>query len=141
MLSDGIIGEVAVRTPTPKELFSYGEVLRSELDEFLDDETMSHRITIVSDRGSGMVQIELVRAGSGGVHSYPAEAASARAFEKMREQMARPPGQWLYFERNLFLYRGEHTFIFKPMQLIWWTHSQALLDADEFISTAVAPLR
>ncbi len=42
--------------------------------------------------------------------------------------------QWLYFDRNLFLYRNEAAFVLKPMQRLWWTRSQALADADELIA-------
>jgi hypothetical protein len=42
--------------------------------------------------------------------------------------------QWVYFDRNLRIYEGTRTFIFKPMQRFHWTVSQAMVDAREIIS-------
>jgi hypothetical protein len=61
-----------------------------------------------------------------------------RDLERLRERGG-GSGQWLYFDRNLFVYDEELTSIFKPQQRLWWTRSQALNDADEIIAAALAP--
>jgi len=43
----------------------------------------------------------------------------------------------LYFDRNLFVSRGNSVYIFKPMQRSAWTETQALLDADELIANTL----
>lgn len=42
--------------------------------------------------------------------------------------------QWLYFQRNLRIYQGRKTYVFKPMQRFHWTRSQAYEDASEIIA-------
>ena len=46
--------------------------------------------------------------------------------------------QWLYFERNLRVYEGRKTYLFKPMQRFHWTESQALTDASEIIAETLS---
>jgi hypothetical protein len=40
----------------------------------------------------------------------------------------------VYFDRNLRVYEGTKTFVFKPMQRFHWTESQALMDARQIIA-------
>ncbi len=57
---------------------------------------------------------------------------------KIRQRMTRERSQWLYFDRNLFLFEGPRTFVLKPMQRLWGTESQALVDADHLVAAALA---
>ncbi len=44
----------------------------------------------------------------------------------------------VYFNRNLRIYEGTQTFIFKPWQRFHWTESQALFDAREVIAETLS---
>jgi methylase of polypeptide subunit release factors len=140
-LIDGQVGEPAVRQPSEQDLFCYGTILRRELDEFLDAEgRRQHDIAIVSAPGSGMVQIGMPRPNR--AISEPIQVRRAAGdvdaiIMRLQEQLSRHR-QWLYFDRNLFLYDGDDAFVLKPMQMLWWTRTQALLDADEIIAAMVS---
>lgn len=141
-LNKGKIAGEAIRSPSRQELEQFGDALRICLNGFLDEELkLSHRVTIVHDGRSGMVQIDLVEnePSEKALHVLRADVPTAYQFQQTRARLEQEQGQWLYFDRNLFLYRGEQTFILKPMQRLWWTCSQGLLDADEIIAASLAP--
>jgi len=69
---------------------------------------------------------------------FSASEPVAKEFAKIRQRMQRERGQWLYFDRNLFLFDEPGTYILKPLQRLWWTESQALADADHLVAEAIA---
>ena len=46
----------------------------------------------------------------------------------------------MYFERNLRMYEETRTYLFKPMQRLHWTESQALADASGIIADTLQPI-
>jgi hypothetical protein len=140
-LIDGKVTKDALRPPTTEEVGRYAAVLQRELDDFLtEDEGLKHRCTVIHDNISGMVQVELVESRSGRLKSavHRASAAAASELEKSRKELRRESGQWLYFDRNLRIYKGDRTFVLKPFQRVHWLRSQALMDADEIIAETFA---
>ncbi len=139
-LTDGRVGDVAVRPPVQSDLACYAETLKHELDAFLDPELeLAHRVNIVHAAASGVVQIELdKRARVDGVRIAVADDPIAWQMRTVEREVDQTHCQWLYFDRNLFLYKGDAAFVLKPMQRLWWTRSQALADADELISETLA---
>ncbi|MGO8902992.1 MAG: class I SAM-dependent DNA methyltransferase [Isosphaeraceae bacterium] len=140
-LIDGKVSKDALRGPTKSEIEAYAAVLQGELDDFLGEVNgLRHLCTVVHDQVSGMVQIELVEATSTKLKPtvFPANALTAQEFAKAREELRREYGQWLYFDRNLRVYRGNRTFVLKPFQRLHWLCSQALIDADEIIAETIA---
>jgi hypothetical protein len=67
-----------------------------------------------------------------------ADDAVAEQLLKVEGALGQVHGQWLYFDRNLFLYRNDAAYVLKPMQRLWWTRSQALADADELIAETLS---
>jgi hypothetical protein len=139
-LIDGKLTKDALRYPTPGEVGEYAAVLQYELDDFLgEDEGLRHHCSVVHDNISGMVHIELVESSAKRkpiVHL--ASEATAAELEKTREELRREYGQWLYFDRNLRIYKGNRTLVLKPFQRVHWLRSQALMDADEIIAETLA---
>jgi aromatic ring-cleaving dioxygenase len=143
-LSDGNVAKVAIESPTttnsndtPSELEQYAEVLRRELDAFIDVNTgLCHEVRVIHDHRSAMVQVDLRsrRQVKRAVEVLRANEAVARKLADVRERMTREKPQWVHFDRNLFLYEGSKVFILKPMQRVHWLRSQALMDADEIIA-------
>lgn len=138
-LTDGNVGEEAVRRPEGGELAAYGEALRRSLDDFIEAER--HHVVIVYDGQSGMVEVTLA---SNGQQARPAQVYNAdetvgSELAALRRRVLDEAGQWIYFDRNLHLYRDDRVYLLKPMQRVGWTRSQALLDADEIIAAALAP--
>lgn len=140
-LVDGKVTKEAIRPPTSAELEEYAAVLQRELDGFLtDDEGLSHRCSIYHDSTSAMVMIELLKSKSASWKPsiHQAGEGTAKELKKAREALRRDYGQWLYFDRNLRVYKGNRTYILKPLQRVHWLRSQALIDADEIIADTLA---
>lgn len=138
-LNDGRIGQPAVRPPTPAELKAYARRLKSNLDAFIENELDKwHHIGIVFDvsSGSGMIQIDLIAHKSAAREPVvlPADSPTAKQLVKTRQRLRKRQSQWVYFDRNLRIYEGTKTFVFKPLQRFHWTESQAMLDASEIIA-------
>lgn len=139
-LVDGQIGEAAARVPTEPELREYALALRGVLDEYLDrGERFRHAVTVVHEARAGMIEIAFKDSPT--PHEplvESADTAVGRAMRAVREEIDARRRQWLYFDRNLTIYLNERVYVCKPMQRVWWTRSQALVDADRIIADLVA---
>ncbi len=137
-LIQGKVSEQATRPPTTAELQAYAEVFQGELDSFVaSDPELHHEIVVVHDSQSAMIQIHMTRdprSGNDRTHVCTADGATAREFTAIRGKLRKQHSQWVYFDRNLRIYSGRKTYLFKPMQMLQWTRSQALLDAGEIIA-------
>ena len=136
-LNDGKTGKPAVRPPKTPELRSYAKRLKTELDDFIDGELPKrHQVGVVYDGLSGMIQVDLIRDAKAArtVNVAKADDPTARQLETTRRRLRDERSQWVYFDRNLRIYEGTRTFIFKPMQRFHWTESQAMIDAREIIA-------
>jgi N-6 DNA methylase len=136
-LMDGKTGTPAVRLPNAAELRSYATRLKSELDAFIGSALPKrHQVGVVYDDLSGMIQVDLVKDAKSArkVHVAKADAPTSRELEKTRQRLREERAQWVYFDRNLRIYEGTRTYIFKPMQRFHWTESQAMIDACEIIA-------
>lgn len=140
-LADGLVPPDVVRAPGKTELDAYARRLERTLDDAIDrSESRRHQAMVVVSGATGMVRIELAARRSRGSRGRVLDASAplAEAFGEVRQRMQRERGQWLYFDRNLFLFDGPRTFILKPLQRLWWTESQALADADHLVAEALA---
>lgn len=139
-LDDGKLGRPAVEPPTPAHLKRYAKRLKAELDGFVGDELPKrYDVDIVFDGHTGMIQLTLVKADQPNeIEVYAADDDTAAELEKTRQRLRRKHAQWVYFDRNLQLFDGRHTVLFKPMQRFHWTESQAMFDAAEVISRTLA---
>ncbi len=126
-----------MRPPKVVELRAYAERLKSELDDFLDGESAKrHQVAVIHDSLSGMVQVDLIKdsAAARKVQVTKADNATAVELERTRQRLRVQRSQWVYFDRNLRIYEGTKTFVFKPMQRFHWTESQAMVDARQIIA-------
>nr|VFJ62228.1 MAG: N-6 DNA Methylase [Candidatus Kentron sp. DK] len=124
-----------IEPPEETKLQQYGTILKSQLDAFLDSPDEQYRIAIHHDGHSGMMDVSLTReALAQYVTVHRVDKATADEFNALRHRLLRRHSQWFYFERNLTVFDGDHTYLFKPMQRLHWLRSQALLDADNLIA-------
>lgn len=142
-LDDGKMGDAAMRAPATKELRAYAKTLKDELDDFAGDEAgRSHRITVVSDGRSAMIEIDFTKdlEAARKPSVLDAAEAEAKAFNKTRNLLLSEESawQWAYFNRNLRIYRGRKTYVFKPLNRFHWTPSAALTDASQIIAETLA---
>jgi hypothetical protein len=139
-LIDGKVADAASGYPSVEQLTDYARTLRDSLDMYLDrGEQFRHAVTIVFESRAGVVQVDFQPAAQ--PHTPIVETAATavgRAICAMRERIERQRGQWLYFDRNLVIYINGKVFLFKPMQRVHWTRSQALADADQIVADLVA---
>ncbi|MCX7418173.1 MAG: N-6 DNA methylase [Planctomycetia bacterium] len=138
-LNDGKIGKPAVRPPKTDELKAYAKRLKKDLDAFVDRELEKwHQVGIVYDKASaaGMIQVDLIadKAAAREPVVVAADSPTAKQLEKARQRLRKQHSQWVYFDRNLRIYEGTKTFVFKPLQRFHWTESQAMQDASEIIA-------
>jgi hypothetical protein len=139
-LDEGKLGTNAVKPPTVSDLKRYAHRLKSELDSFIEGEIPGqHEVNVVYEPTSAMLEVELNRNGhQGEVQVVPAENDAATELNKIRKRLRKRSNQWVYFDRNLRVYEGTHTFVFKPMQRFHWTESQAVADASDIIAETIA---
>ena len=135
-LTDGNVGDEALRMPRSEELAAYAETLRNSLDGFIGTE--NHHVIIVHDRQSGMIEVKLESDQRGqSIQIQNADNVVGTELAAIRRILLEEAGQWIYFARNLHIYRDDRAYLLKPMQLAGWTRSQALMDADEILATAL----
>jgi hypothetical protein len=93
-------------------------------------------VAVVYNEHSGMVQIDLVtdRTSARDITVAAADQLTARQLQRTAKRLRQRKSQWVYFDRNLRIYEGTKTFLFKPMQRFHWTESQAMHDAIEVIA-------
>ena len=105
------------QAPTEKERSAYAHFLKSSLD--------THR------SGAGpRCSVELsLGPGYGVVRVWPSRQRDAQRVFPAVDLSGHP--QWLYFDRNLLISRGDTHWLLKPLQRFWWTRSRALADYDQ----------
>jgi hypothetical protein len=136
-LNDGKRGKEAMREPTKPEMRAYTRRLKQELDDFIgEDSDRLHRVTAVHDKSSAMVEIDFTRdhAAARETKVLDANAEAAEKLGRVQKQLRTEHAQWVYFNRNLRVYRGHQTYIFKPLQRFHWTESAAMMDASQIIA-------
>lgn len=138
-LNDGKRGDAAMRSPSPAELKAYAKALKDELDEFAGDFAgRSHKVTVVANPTTAMIEVDFTTDHEAArkplIHA--ATDTEAKALNQTRKRLLNDEGalQWSYFDRNLRIYRGRKTYLFKPLHRFHWTLSAALTDASQIIA-------
>lgn len=140
-LNDGKLGKPAVRPPEREEIREYARLLKQELDSFVGSTLdRKHKVEVVYDELSGMIEVDLTNGAKNArkITVAEADAPTTSALAETRLRLLVERSQWVYFNRNLRVYEGSRTFVFKPMQRFHWTESQALLDAREIIAETLS---
>ena len=140
-LNDGRLGTEAVHAPTKPEMRKYATSLQKELDDFIEGELPGgHDVQIVYDSDSGMICVTLVQNAKtrGLISVLKANTPEAKTLDKYRKQIRQQKSQWVYFNRNLRIYNDNQICIFKPMQQLHWTATQARIDAMDILSESIS---
>jgi hypothetical protein len=132
----GKISPDLMQPPSEKEMHAYIEVLRDQLNSFLDNEDNElHIINVLYHNTTGMLEITIDEVSTADtLQIRRANKALAQEFTKLRSRLLKQHSQWLYFERNLTIFDNERTYLFKPMERLHWLPSQALTDASDLIA-------
>jgi hypothetical protein len=140
-LNDGGLGEEAVHPPTKNEMNKYATSLQKELDDFIEGELPGrHDVQIVYDGDSGMICVTLVEntTKKGLLSVLRANTPETETLDKYRKQILQKKSQWVYFNRNLRIYNDNQICIFKPMQRLHWTVTQARIDSMDILSESIS---
>jgi hypothetical protein len=116
-------------------------MLTDELDAFVEDQpALKHSTTVLHNGKSGIVRIKLHRSSPPRerVRVEKADSAVAKEFASVRSRVREEHSQWFYFDRNLRLFEGSNTYLFKPLERLHWTESQAILDAGAVIAETLS---
>jgi hypothetical protein len=136
-LIKGKVSEDAVTAPSTQVMQSYLSALQQDLDGFVADQRgMRHSVVALHDERSAMICVELRKGRKNPVppRVIRADASEVCALERTRHNLQARHSQWVYFDRSLRIYEGTRTYLFKPMQRMLWTKTQAFADADEIIA-------
>jgi hypothetical protein len=144
-LNDGKRGKAAMREPKPKELTAYAKALKDELDDFAGEFAgRSHKVTVVTDEESGSAMLEIDFTTDHEAARKPvvmdATDAEAKSLRRAKTKLLDDEGawQWTYFNRNLRIFKGRKTYVFKPLHYFHWTQSAALTDASQIIAETLS---
>lgn len=138
-LLHGKVTAKSLRLVTDGELLSYLAIVQRELNSFIGAGGNTHVVTAFRSDPVCVVHIELAKkkhAPQPCISSVTTELAAG--LKKVRETFRREHSQWLYFNRNLRIYDGPHTYLFKPGHRLHWTETQGMLDADDIIAETLA---
>jgi len=139
-LVDGRVDGPATDRPSTTDISLYVRALKRELDAFLDvDLHVEHEIVAAPHKTSGIVGVSLAELGKGEATVATTDLELSSTLDSIQGHIDEIRGQWLYFDRNLVVHRPDEMLILKPMQRMWWTRSQAILDADQLIAESLAP--
>ena len=138
LLVKGKVKKDALKPPSVEEMDDYLETLRDQLDEFMADDSApaSNHLTALCDGQTAMIEIILREGKPVKPVVLKAGAAAAAEMEKARAKKLKMHRQWIYFDRNLILQSQGRLYHFKPLQRIYWTRRQAILDAGELLAEA-----
>lgn len=139
-LNDGKVGGSAVSAPKVSQLRTYAKRLKSELDAYIGSRLRKrHAVEVLYDAHSGMVEIDFCKKdATDPVTVRAADDKTASVLLATRTRLRKERSQWVYFDRNLRLFVGTRTYLFKPMQRFHWTESQAMFDASKIIAETIA---
>jgi hypothetical protein len=140
-LIQGKVSDEAHRSPSPDEMRRYATLLTDELDAFVEDQgSVRHSTTVVHNGQSAIVRVKVHVSSPprDRVRIEKADPATGEDFKSIRSRVRKEHSQWVYFERNLRLYEARNTYIFKPLERLHWTDSQAILDAGSIIAETLS---
>jgi hypothetical protein len=123
--------------PDEPEMNVYAVRLRTELDSFLGEKA-HHQIKVLHSTKGISVSVTLTRQREViPPEVKAAEGRDAAILEKLLEAAETQFSQWVYVKRSVRIFDGNTIHLIKPPRRIEWTETQALLDADDFISETI----
>ncbi len=126
-----------MKVPDDNDINTYMLTLQEELDNFLgSDVDARHRISALRSDDTVMIELELI-SGTTETQKMDIFAANERAgvaLSSILQGFRQKRSQWVYFDRDVRMYRGTNSYLVKPMHRFHWTSSQAYADAQLLIA-------
>jgi hypothetical protein len=129
----------AQQYPGQKALLDYAQQLTNDLDGFIDSGKTRHRVTV--ERSSDLIccTVEFVRSD----HAFTpvikeVSAQDGQIFSRLQQALKNEFSQWVYVQRGLKMFAPSSVSLYKMPELINWTRTQAMNDADELIAEVLS---
>ncbi|MGB8348608.1 MAG: N-6 DNA methylase [Ktedonobacteraceae bacterium] len=125
----------AQQRPDQEALQGYALQLTNALDGFLDSSKTHHRVTIEPSSDLICCRVEFIK--SDRTFSPVIEKTSSQngqVFSKLQRALKKEFSQWVYVQRGLRMFGHSSVSLYKLPQLINWTRTQAMNDADDMIA-------
>jgi len=121
--------------PDQEALQAYAQQMTNDLDCFLDSGKTHHRITVERSPDLICCTVEFVRSN----HAFTpvvkeASSQNGHMFAKLQKGLKAEFSQWVYVQRGLKIFAPSSISLYKVPQLINWTRTQAMNDADDVIA-------
>lgn len=121
--------------PKQETLQAYAQQLTSDLDGFLNSDKTHHRVTIERSRDLICCTVEFVKSPRAFTPIIKeASQQNGVMFTKLQENLKQEFSQWIYVQRGLKIFGPSSVSLYKVPQLINWTRTQAMNDADDVIA-------
>lgn len=139
-LNKGKVTGAANHPPQEEDLYSYGQSLRDELDEFTKGR-VRHDVSFTYSSSQSLVvcEVKVVDAAKPlTVTIHGTGAGLSEVLNKIAQKLKQQFSQWVYVQRGLRIFDDSKVYICKPPRLIDWTQTQALNDSDDLIAEVLA---
>jgi hypothetical protein len=132
----------AQQRPNQKVLQEYAQQLTSDLDGFLDSGKTHHRVVVERSRDLICCTVEFVRSD----HAFTpvvkeSSSQNGQMFSRLQQALKNEFSQWVYVQRGLKIFAPSSVSLYKVPQLINWTRTQAMNDADDMIAEILSTER
>ena len=132
----------AQQRPDQEDLQKYAEQITHDLDGFFDAGKMHHRITIEHTSDLICCTVEFVKSDHAFVPVVKGVSSqNGQVFAKLQQGLKEEFSQWVYVQRGLKLFGPSSVSLYKVPQLINWTRTQAMNDADDMIAEILSTPR
>jgi hypothetical protein len=129
----------AVEPATTMDVQKYCQILRRELDIYLQERGVRHQITALLDNKEVCLTIEGKRKSEAIEPTIQrVSTCQTEALKRIAEQLRQKHSQRVYFEKSLYFYERGRMWFLKPRRRIEWNVRQALMDADDLIAELLA---
>jgi uncharacterized protein (DUF2249 family) len=135
------VQEVSQR-PDKKALQDYAQQLITDLDGFLTPSKTHHRVIVEQSAELICCTVEFVRSD----HAFTpvvkeASSQNGHIFTRISHELKEEFSQWVYVQRGLKIFGPSSVSLYKVPQLINWTRTQAMNDADDMIAEILSRAR
>lgn len=141
-LNDGKIAKEARDPASEEEIDKFAHIFQEELDLFLDHtgKKKVHKVRVLyADTSAVIIVDHLKRSMASKPEVVKVQNNNVRReLDELQDRLTETRSQWMYFTRYLQIHEARRTYIFKPRQRLYWLKSQALVEADDFISEKLA---
>jgi len=135
--------QLVQQRPDQETLQAYAQQLTTNLDGFFDSGKMHHRVTVEQSSDLICCTVEFILRSDHAFTPVVKEATSQNGhpFTRLAHELKEEFSQWVYVQRELKIFGSSSVSLYKVPQLINWTHTQAMNDADDMIAEILSTVR